>query len=621
MKKRTVALLLATAVTVTTLSGCGAKSAESAANTSGYVLESVEEAPACVEATCEEPLYEAADYETSDYEVSGNASSSYADSDYEVSSSEAYASEAYVGTTGTMLEATTADTERGNEASYNSAAAMKQAATNGYGIETEDCGYWDEFECTDTYNRKNNGETYNEVVENNFTEVAVSPLSTFGADVDTASYSNFRRMVEDGYRLRDIPRGSIRAEEMINYFSYNYAGPKKGEPFGVNATITDCPWNKKTKLVTLGIKAKDIQNPEKVASNIVFLVDVSGSMNSYDKLPLLQMGFEMLIDNLDENDRVSIVTYASDSDIVLSGVTGDKKSELKKAMNDLRAMGSTNGGSGIKKAYKLAEKYFIEGGNNRIIMATDGDLNVGITSESELEKLVTKKKESGVFLSVLGLGTGNYNEAKLETLADKGNGNYSYVDSLKEAKKVLVDEFNSTLFTIAKDVKFQLEFNPQYVKSYRQIGYENRAMAAQDFNDDTKDGGEIGAGHTVTVMYEVELNDGEENESGESNLRYQSNSLTNLAVESGEWMTVSIRYKDPDEDTSKLLSYPVSKECYTKKPSCDTLFATYVAELAMILNNSEYADRIDLDDIIDGLNDIELDDEYKAEFLDLVEML
>ena len=495
------------------------------------------------------------------------------------------------------------------------------------------CEAWSEAECGGTYDAYetakagcydtpyyyNAGENYRTVTENTFQDAVTSPLSTFGADIATASYANLRRMINDGYRLCDIPQGSIRTEELVNYFHYNYREPGKDDAFAVNASIIDCPWNEETKLVNLGVKAKELCNIENVPSNIVFLIDVSGSMESYDKLPLLQMGVDMLIDDLDEDDRVSIVTYASSSDIVIAGVPGDEHTRLKKAINNLEAGGSTNGGDGIRSAYKLAEKYFIKGGNNRVIMATDGDLNVGITSEEELEELISDKKEGGVFLSVLGFGTGNYNEATLETLADKGNGNYSYIDCLSEAKKVLIDEFNSTLFTVAKDVKFQVEFNPRYVSEYRLVGYENRQMAARDFNDDTKDGGEIGSGHAMTVMYEIKMNDGEEDDG--IALRYQNTDLSETGAGSGEWMNVSVRYKDPDEDESKLISFPITNKCYTKAPNCDTLFAAYVAASGMILNDSEYIGSMSMKDVSKQVARLELDDEYKEEFLDLIRQL
>lgn len=573
MKKKTIAALLITTITASVLTGCG----------SSY---SSKTECADTPATYIEPEYPA-EYPTSDYAASEN---SYAD--YENSYSES--------------DVACADY------AYVECEPEAYAGSYGYSYDDTFCpGYY--------YPSYNSGENYKSVTENAFTDALSSPLSTFGADIDTASYSNFRRMVNDGYSLSDIPFGSIRTEELINYFSYDYKVPGRDDVFAINASIIDCPWNKKTKLVNLGIKAKELSDIEDIASNIVLLVDVSGSMDSYDKLPLLKMGLDMLVDDLDENDRVSIVTYASSSDIILAGECGDNHTKIKRAINGLDASGSTNGGDGIKSAYKLAEKYFIKGGNNRVIMATDGDLNVGITSEEELEKLISDKKESGVFLSVLGFGTGNYNEATLETLADKGNGNYSYIDCLSEAKKVLVDEFNSTLFTVAKDVKFQIEFNPKYVSEYRQIGYENRQMAAKDFNDDTKDGGEIGSGHAMTVMYEILLND--DTESDSIPLRYQSNDLSEAGALSDEWMMVSVRYKEPEADESILMNFPIRSECYTKAPNSDTLFAAYVAECGMILNESEYVGSLSMRDVSKQISKLELDDEYKEEFLSLIRQL
>ena len=516
-----------------------------------------------------------------------------------------------------------------SEGGYTDSASVAQAEACYAAYDTEavkSAGYSRSIDYDDTlcpgnyfvpeYNCGN--EKYTSVAENVFKDALSSPLSTFGADVDTASYSNLRRMINDGAGLYDIPKGSIRTEELVNYFNYGYRSPRRGDAFAVNAQIIDCPWNDETKLVNLGIKAREVKDTADIPSNIVFLVDVSGSMKNYDKLPLLQMGFDMLVDDLDKNDRVSIVTYASSSDVVIAGVPGNEHSKIKRAINSLEASGSTNGGEGIKTAYRLAEKFFIEGGNNRVIMATDGDLNVGITSVDELEDLISDKKEGGVFLSVLGFGTGNYNESTLETLADKGNGNYSYIDCLSEAKKVLVDEFNSTLFTVAKDVKFQIEFNPRYVSEYRQIGYENRAMAARDFDDDTKDGGEIGSGHEVTVMYEIKLNDGYN--SGKK-LRYQDEKLSELGAESDEWMMVSVRYKEPDEDSSKLMTFPISKECYTHRPDCDTLFAAYVAECGMILNDSDYTGSISIEKVSKQIASLDLNDEYKEEFAQLIRQL
>ena len=579
MKKNIIATIIATTVTVSTLSGCGigiSMNKEAASESPSYV----EAQYPATESTAAEACEDYEDY--NDYAACTD--------DYE---GIAYCEPAY---------------EESCDNGYDSGAAYKQYSSD---RESALCpGYY----CPPV----NSGETYRSVTENSFKDVASAPLSTFGADIDTASYANLRRMINDGYRLCDIPAGSVRTEELVNYFNYDYKKPGRDDVFAVNASIIDCPWNKKTKLVNLGIKAKDENDIARTPSNIVFLIDVSGSMNDYDKLPLLKMGFNMLVDDLDKNDRVSIVTYASSSDIVIAGIPGNEHTTIKRAINDLNAQGSTNGGDGIRSAYRLAEKYFIKGGNNRVIMATDGDLNVGITSEDELEELISRKKEGGVFLSVLGFGTGNYNEATLETLADKGNGNYSYIDCLSEAKKVLLDEFDSTLFTVAKDVKFQIEFNPKYVAEYRLVGYENRQMAAKDFNDDTKDGGEIGSGHAMTVMYEIVMAD-DDNEG--TSLRYQNTDLSDKGKISDEWMTVSVRYKEPEEDESQLVYFPISKECYTKTPNCDTLFAAYVAEAGMILNGSEYTGSLRMDDVSRQVSKLSLDDEYKEEFLQLIRQL
>lgn len=461
-----------------------------------------------------------------------------------------------------------------------------------------------------------NTEEYDSIKENGFRSVLTSPLSTFAADVDTASYANLRRMLDWGYTIEEIPSGAVRAEEMINYFSYDYDGPKEGEPFGVNAQIADCPWNPQNKLLVLGLQTEAIDFSEAPDTNLVFLIDVSGSMDDPDKLPLLKEAFTMLAEQLGEKDRVSIVTYASANDVVLEGVSGDHTEKIVRAINNLEAGGSTNGGEGIVTAYELAEEFYIEGGNNRVIIASDGDFNVGITSESELYDLIRKEKEKGIFLSVLGFGYGNYSDARMETLADNGDGNYSYIDSVKEAKKVLVDELGANMFTVAKDVKLQIEFNPAYISEYRQIGYENRAMAAEDFDDDKKDGGEIGAGHSITVLYELVPADPEGSKKG--GLKYQEQDLSVSAKESGEWLTLAVRYKEPDGEKSRLLEYPVSDESYTKRPSDDFRFAAAVAEFAMILNGSEYLAEGGMRHVKDVLDEIELTDEYKEEFVDLV---
>jgi len=466
----------------------------------------------------------------------------------------------------------------------------------------------------------NTNEKYEANRENGFKSVASNPLSTFAADVDTASYSNMRRMIEDGYSYKDFPSGSIRAEELINYFSYDYEDAKKGEVFGVDAKIADCPWNEDNKLMILGVTTQSLKKREIPASNIVFLIDVSGSMHSSNKLPLLKEAMEMMVENLDEEDRVSIVTYASGTDVVLEGVSGDRKSKIKRAFNSLQAGGSTNGEGGIQLAYKVAEKNFIEGGNNRVIIASDGDFNVGVTSKDDLYELISEKKESGVFLSVFGFGMGNYNDVTMETLADNGNGNYAYIDSLSEAKKVVVDEFESTLYTVAKDTKFQVEFNPALVSEYRQIGYENRALAAEDFTDDTKDGGELGSGRQITVMYEITLAN---RKNGSKDLKYQDSVVSDKGAAKDEWCTLSIAYKDPEEDESEYREYPIGVNNYTKKPSEEFRFAAAVAQYAMALNNSEFLVDYDQDEAVEevynSLRKMDLDNEYREEFMYLVE--
>lgn len=463
-------------------------------------------------------------------------------------------------------------------------------------------------------------EEYSAIEEKGYSSVANTPLSTFSVDVDTASYSNLRRMIEDGYTLDEIPQGAVRIEEMLNYFSYDYNLPKGTEPFGVTTIMGDCPWNADAKLLQIGLKTQEIDFSEAPASNLVFLLDVSGSMYTEDKLPLLQKSFCLLTEELTQKDRVSIVTYAGNDEVVLKGVDGSKKSEITNALNSLTASGSTNGAKGIETAYALAENYFIEGGNNRVILATDGDLNVGTTSESELQALITDKKESGVFLSVLGFGTGNIKDNKMETLADYGNGNYAYIDSFSEAKKVLVEEMGATLVTVAKDVKIQIEFNPAYVKGYRLLGYENRALAAEDFDDDKKDAGEIGAGHMVTALYEI-IPVTSAQEIDQTDLKYQDKKAS-VGTENGEWLNLKIRYKEPDKEESKLCEYPVTEEVYQKEPTQDFSFAAAVAEFGLIVRDSQYKKDASFENVraLLKLVDTESDD-YKDEFAYLVKKL
>ena len=471
-----------------------------------------------------------------------------------------------------------------------------------------------------------NNEEYTSTEESGYKSVDEEPLSTFSADVDTASYTNIRRMINDGYRMDDIPQDAVRIEEMINYFDYDYDEPKRNEPFSTTVEIGDCPWNEESQLMLVGIQTEELDFEDTAPSNLVFLLDVSGSMYDDDKLPLLQKAFTMLAANLTSKDRVSIVTYAGSDKVLLEGVEGSEYDLITDTLNELEAGGSTDGSAGIITAYEIAEEYFIEGGNNRVILATDGDLNVGLTSEEELEDLISEKKESGVFLSVLGFGTGNIKDNKMETLADKGNGNYAYIDSTKEAKKVLVKELGSTLVTVAKDVKFQVEFNPAVVREYRLVGYDNRVMAAEDFADDKKDAGEIGAGHSVTALYEIITTDSNKNDKKRSiDLKYQDEDYEYGTDEEetdsidDEWLTISIRYKELEGTESELLEYPVTGGKYTDENSDNWLFASAVAEFGMLLKDSENMGDSSFKQIEKLLDKVDYDgDEYKEEFEDLV---
>lgn len=460
-------------------------------------------------------------------------------------------------------------------------------------------------------------EEYNAVNERGFLSAADYPLSTLSIDVDTASYSNIRRQLKDG---TGVDAGSVRIEEMINYFQYDYQKPNGKDPFGVTTEFSDCPWNKDSKLLLAGIATEEIDFSNAPASNLVFLLDVSGSMNEPNKLPLVQKAFKLLANHLTEKDRISIVTYASGDEVLLEGANGKEYQEIQETIESLSAGGGTAGSQGIQTAYSIAEKYFIKGGNNRVILATDGDLNIGISSESQLKKLIEEKRETGVFLSVLGFGTGNLKDNKLETLADYGNGNYAYIDSYNEAKKVLVEEMGAAMVTVAKDVKLQVEFNPEYVKGYRLIGYENRMLDSQDFADDTKDAGELGAGHTVTVLYEVVLTDSKM-EIPASDLKYQDKKDNEKQEDNGELLTIDIRYKEPTGDTSKLLSFPVRKESYQKDMSSNLNFASAVAQFGMLLRDSEYKGTATYDGILKQVPSEDIsNDKYKKEFLELVKL-
>ncbi|MEM9460921.1 MAG: VWA domain-containing protein [Myxococcota bacterium] len=427
-------------------------------------------------------------------------------------------------------------------------------------------------------------EAYNHIAENDFIAVADDPRSTFSIDVDTASYSNMRRFIREG---RLPPADAVRIEELVNYFDYDYAQPRGNDPFSVTTEVAPCPWNTDHRLVHVGLQGKDVAAKEVPARNLVFLLDVSGSMSDSDKLPLLKQGMRMLADQIRPQDRVSIVVYAGASGVVLEP-TADREA-IKRALARLEAGGSTNGGAGIELAYRLAAQTFVKGGINRVILATDGDFNVGTTSQGDLVRLIEKKRKTGVFLSVLGFGRGNLKDATMEQLADKGNGNYAYIDSGAEAHKVLVEQAGATLMAIAKDVKIQVEFNPAEVAAYRLVGYENRKLAHRDFNDDTKDAGEIGAGHTVTALYEV-VPVGHGTAPQVDPLKYQEDHkpLT-AAAGNGELMFVKLRYKRPNGVRSKLLEVPVRDSDGTvADSSADFRFSAAVAQMGLLLRGSKW---------------------------------
>ena len=382
--------------------------------------------------------------------------------------------------------------------------------------------------------------------------------------------------------------------------------------FTVNAEISETPWNKDTQLLVLNVATKELPKEENRGSNLVFLIDTSGSMNSENKIGLVKKSLSLLVNQLTEDDTISIVTYSGDSRVLLEGATIDEKDEILKTIAYLSTGGGTNGEGGIKKAYQIAQKYQKGHSNSRIIMCSDGDLNVGINSESELIKLVESKRETGVYLSVLGFGTGNYKDNKMEALADNGNGNYYYIDNIKEGYKVLVEDLMATLVTVADDVKFQIEFNPEYIKGYRKIGYENRDMADEDFHDDTKDGGEIGYGDSVTIVYEIIPVNSSKNISG-SSLKYQTNRNTN----STDWLTVSVRYKDHGKKTSNLVEYIVDENNYTEEASDNWKFVSNVVGFGLIINESEYKEDLSIEQVIDGLDELELVDRDKVELLSL----
>lgn len=466
-----------------------------------------------------------------------------------------------------------------------------------------------------------NREGYDNISENKFLKVTDNPLSTFSIDVDAASYSNVRRFLNQGQLP---PAGAVRIEEMVNYFHYEYPQPTNDDPFSINTEISDCPWNRDNKLVLIGLQGKKIPTENLPASNLVFLIDVSGSMWDANKLPLVKASMKMLVDQLREQDKISMVVYAGAAGLVLAPTSGADKTKIKDAIDKLEAGGSTAGGAGIKLAYKTAQENFVKGGNNRVILCTDGDFNVGESSDDAMERLIENERKSGVFLTVLGYGVGNYQDAKMQKLADKGNGNHAYIDGITEAKKVLVNEFGGTLFTIAKDVKLQIEFNPAKVQGYRLIGYENRMLAKEDFNDDKKDAGELGSGHTVTALYEV-IPVGVESDflKEVDALKYQKNVVPlSKSSHNDEIMTVKFRYKAPDGDVSKLIEHPVvDKQIFIAKTSDNFRFAASVAQFGMLLRNSEFKSTASYSSVLNLARKAKgTDDEgYRSEFIRLAE--
>ncbi|UNY97341.1 von Willebrand factor type A domain-containing protein [Zhouia spongiae] len=459
-----------------------------------------------------------------------------------------------------------------------------------------------------------NTESYAEIKENGFLQPKYKPLSTFSIDVDKASYSNMRRMINNG---QEIPGDAIKIEELINYFKYAYPQPENGDPFAIDTEVSSAPWNENHRLVKIGLQGKDISLDNVPASNLVFLLDVSGSMNSPNKLPLLKSAFKLLVYQLRPQDKVSIVVYAGAAGLVLEPTSGKHKNKIMEALNKLEAGGSTAGGAGIELAYKTAEEHFLKKGNNRVILATDGDFNVGASSDKAMEELIEEKRKSGVFLTCLGFGMGNYKDSKLEILADKGNGNHAYIDSMQEARRVLGTEFGGTLYTIAKDVKIQVEFNPSKVQAYRLIGYENRLLNDEDFKDDTKDAGELGSGHTVTALYEI-IPAGIKSDylKDIDSLKYSTTTSKNNY--SDELLTVRFRYKKPDGEVSKELIQVVKD--HKTIASKDFNFASAVAMWGMYLRNSAYLNKTSKEDIIKLAehNKGRDNDGYRAEFIRLI---
>lgn len=463
-----------------------------------------------------------------------------------------------------------------------------------------------------------NTESYKGFDENKFISPLKEALSTFAADVDVASYNNVKRFLNQGTLP---PVDAVRVEEMINYFQYDMPSPKGDNPVAIKTELATSPWNAKHQLLRISLKAKDISKDNLPASNFVFLIDVSGSMYDANKLPLVKSSLKLLVDQLRDKDKVAIVTYAGNAQVRLESTSGDQKMKIKEIIDGLEAGGSTAGGDGLKMAYKIARQNFLKDGNNRIVMATDGDFNVGASSDSDMEKLIERERESGVNISILGYGMGNYKDSKLELLANKGRGNYAYINDISEARKAMISEFGGTMFTVAKDVKIQVEFNPKYVQYYRLVGYENRLMEAEDFNNDKKVGGDMGVGHVVTAIYDIIPVGVKSEEVGNVEpLKYQENKTKTVSNSSTELATVKFRYKDPQGEKSKLQEQVVLYN-ELKPMSEDFNFATAVAELGMLLRNSSHKQQANFDSLIQRAKKSKgKDDEgYRAEFIKIAE--
>ena len=480
-------------------------------------------------------------------------------------------------------------------------------------------GYFS-HESEDVYVEPHNTESYNFMQENDFLKANDNPLSTFSIDVDNASYTNSRRYIDNGSLP---PTDAVRVEEFINYFSYDYAKPTGKHPFSINTEVSECPWNKEHKLVHVGIQGKRFPFESMAPINLVFLVDVSGSMSDANKLPLLKKSLTLLVNKMRPQDKISLTVYAGAAGVVLPSTSGAEKAKIIAALDNLNAGGSTAGGAGIKLAYQIAKENFITNGNNRVLIATDGDFNVGASSDGEMTRLVESKRDDGIFLTVLGFGMGNYKDSKMESIADHGNGNYFYIDNIAEAQKTLVEELDGTLYAIAKDVKIQVEFNPTKVQSYRLIGYENRMLKKEDFNDDKKDAGELGAGHTVTALYEiVPVGVKEGNTSSVDPLRYQKADPKKVEAKyADEMMVIKFRYKEPKDTVSQLIVHTLKDRQVTLANSSDNFrFSAAVAEFGMLLRDSKFKGTSTFEQAIELAKNAKGTDEegYRAEFVKMM---